>query len=299
MFSDLVEFFKLHGHCNVPADWNAQPELAQWILLQRRAKKQNQLTAEQVSRMEEIGFAWTVYEGDWDAMFAKLANHMRPMNNGKQRETSPARELKRWMLKQRQSKKRGDLIPEREKKLASIGFEWEPYSARWEKMFDELKQFHAEHGHCRVPYGWDVNPVLASWVGVQRARRSEGKLSASRIDALESIGFSWRLGRYEGTRSPDEAWSVMYEQLKEHVATTGSAYVPQINPENRKLGWWVTTQRRNRRRKRLTANQIEQLDVLNFDWDPTNGRPGESEDYSDFLQSFRRTCFPKALVAAF
>jgi len=91
----------------------------------------------------------------------------------------------------------------------------------------------------------------------------------------------------------------MYEQLKEHVTKTGSAYVPQINPENRKLGWWVTTQRRNRRRKRLTATQIEQLDSLNFDWEPMNGCAGESEDDSDFFKLSDEHVFQKRWLKRF
>ena len=194
MFPELLDYFKVHGHCNVPNDWTAQSELARWVAKQRRAKKQNQLTAEQVSRLEEIGFAWTSHDGDWDAMFAKLLEQMRPMNNGKRRDSGASGELKRWMLTQRQSKKRGELDPEREKRLTSTGFEWEPFSARWEKMLAELKLYHAAHGHCRVPSGWIVNPALAKWVGVQRARKAEGKLSSSRITALDAIGFTWITG---------------------------------------------------------------------------------------------------------
>ena len=280
VFSDLVEFLKLNGHCNVPVDWNAQPELALWIFLQRRAKKQNQLTAEQVSRMEEIGFAWTAYAGDWDAMFAKLANHMRPMNNGKQRESSPSRELNRWMLKQRQSKKIGELIPEREKKLASIGFEWEPFSAQWEKMLAELKQFHVEHGHCRVPTGWAMNSVLANWVGVQRARKIDGKLSAERQRSLDTLGFTWRLGEFSGTQSPQEAWGKMLERLVAFHAENGHAFVPQAYPQDRKLGRWVMTQRQKRRKGKLTAAQIKALDRLNIDWSPFG-----SENFNDRWKS--------------
>jgi superfamily II DNA or RNA helicase len=266
MYSDLVEFFKLNGHCNVPELWSAQPELPRWIAVQRRAKKQNQLTTEHASRMEEIGFAWTSHDGGWDAMFAKLAEQMRPMNNGKPRESLPSVELKRWMLTQRQSKKRGELDPEREKRLTSIGFEWEPFSAQWEKMLAELKQFHVEHGHCRVPTGWAMNSVLANWVGVQRARKIDGKLSAVRQRSLDTLGFTWRLGEFRGTQSPQEAWGKMLERLVAFHAENGHAYVPQAYPQDRKLGRWVMTQRQKRRKGKLTAAQIKALDRLNIDW---------------------------------
>lgn len=272
MLSELVDFFKLHGHCNVPPDWTAQPQLARWVAMQRRAKKQNQLTSEQVSRMEEIGFAWSTHDGGWDAMFAKLVEHMRPMHNGKRREAPASDELKRWMLTQRQSKKRGDLEPEREKRLTGIGFEWEPFASRWDKMLGELKQFHAEHGHCRVPAGWNKNPVLANWVGVQRARKLDGKLSPERIASLDALGFAWRLGEFSGTRSPQEAWNTMLSRLIAFHAEHGHAAVPQVYRPDKKLGWWVTTQRRKYRNQKLAAWQIARLNELGFEWD--GGRKG-------------------------
>lgn len=268
MLSELVDFFKLHGHCNVPEVWHAQPELSRWVAIQRRAKKQNQLTPEQVGRMEEIGFAWSTHDGGWDAMFTKLVDHMRPMHNGKPREAPVSGELKRWVLTQRQAKKRGDLEPERERRLTNIGFEWEPFSSRWHKMFDALRRFQSEHGHCRVPAGWTKDPVLANWVGVQRARKIDGKLSAERQMALDELGFMWRLGEFSGTRSPLEAWSKMLDRLIAFHAEHGHALVPQLYPHDQKLGWWVTTQRRNRRKGRLTTAQIGALDRLGFNWSP-------------------------------
>ncbi len=268
MFSELVNFFKLHGHCNVPDNWTAQPELSRWVAMQRRKKRQNLLAAELVSQMEEIGFAWTTHAGGWDSMFARLVEHMRPMHNGKPRMTPASDELRRWMLTQRQFKKRGELDAEREKRLTDIGFEWDPFSARWQKMYDILKDFRAEHGHCRVPTGWPKDPVLANWVGVQRARKIDGKLSTERQALLDAVGFIWRIGENHNIQTPHEAWSQMFERLKIFHAAHGHARVPQVYPQDQKLGWWVSTQRRNRRRGKLRTSQIDELDRLGFDWSP-------------------------------
>lgn len=271
MFSELGDFFKLHGHCNVPDDWAAQPELARWVAMQRRAKKQNQLSPEQVNRMEEIGFAWSTHDGGWDAMFAKLVEHMRPMHNGKPREAPASDELKRWMLTQRQSKKRGDLEPEREKRLTSIGFEWEPFSAQWEAMFTRLRAFHAERRNCRVPSKWPQDPQLASWVGTQRMQKSEGKLSVERTAKLDTLEFEWnpRRGGAGGEREP---WETMFAQLQEYHRINEHASVPQTYLPNKKLAWWVTTQRRKYRKQKLADWQIARLNELNFEWD--GGRKG-------------------------
>lgn len=274
MLSELVDFFKLHGHCNVPADWTAQPELARWAAMQRRAKKQNQLTPEQVSQMEEIGFAWNTHDGGWDAMFAKLVEHLRPMHNGKRREAPPSDELKRWMLTQRQARKRGDLEPEREKRLTSIGFEWEPFSAQWEALFARLRAYHVEHGNCLVPSKWPQDSQLASWVGTQRMRKSEGKLSAERIAMLDTLKFEWRPGR-SGGQPENEPWEKMYAQLQAYHLAVGHASVPQTYAANKKLAWWVTTQRRKYRKHKLADWQIARLNDLNFEWDGwgKGGRP--------------------------
>lgn len=272
MFSELVDFFKLHGHCNVSDDWTAQPELARWVVQQRRAKKQNHLTPEQVSRMEEIGFAWNTHDGDWDAMFAKLVEHMRPMHNGKPRDAVVSDELRRWMLTQRQFKKRGELDPEREKRLTNIGFEWEPFSAQWEVMFTRLRAYHAEHENCRVPSKWPQDQQLASWVGTQRMRKSEGKLSAERIAKLDTLKFEWRPGRSGDGDVEREPWEMMFAQLQAFHQATGHASVPQTFAANKKLAWWVTTQRRKHRKKKLAEWQIAHLNELNFEWD--GGRKG-------------------------
>ncbi len=283
MFSDLVEFFKLHGHCNVQIDWEANPELARWVAYQRLAKRQNRLSAEQLRQMDQVGFAWNVHDGDWDAMFAKLVEHLRPMHNGKSRNVVMSTELRRWTLTQRQFKKREELEPEREQKLTSIGFEWQPHSQQWEEMYAALQKFHAANGNCRVPVNWPENPKLARWVATQRARKANAKISEERIVRLNSLGFAWQVRSIINQSSPVD-WDKMYDQLKEFYAQQGHSRVPQHYPKNQKLAWWVTSQRRNRRKNKLDANQIARLDSLAFDWSPLSGRrPSNNMNWEEML----------------
>jgi hypothetical protein len=287
MFSELASFYKLQGHCNVPIDWQANPELARWVCLQRVAKRQNRLTVDQLRRMDEIGFAWNMHDGDWDAMFAKLAEHLRPMHNGKPRDVVMSAELRRWTLTQRQFKKRGELDVERERKLNSIGFEWQPFSKQWEQMLGTLRQYHSSHGHCRVPTKWAKNPKLASWVAVQRARKATGKLSAERIAALDALGFSWRVS-WSGGRPSGQAWEAMFAILKQFRLENGHANVPQKFVTNRKLGWWVTIQRRDHRKGKLDSTQIARLDELGFDWSPQHGGvSSDDEGWGKMLEALR------------
>ncbi len=276
MHAMLAEFFKLQGHSNVPPDWSANAELARWVQSQRSARKRNKLTVEQIRRLDELGFAWTAHEADWDAMFEELAALLRAQTRPGGASHRPSADLKRWMLTQRQFKKRGVLAPERERKLASIGFEWEPYTNRWEQMFAALWEFHARHLHCRVPLAWRENPRLGHWVGVQRQRMKRGRLSPDRVTKLEALGFEWRV-RPTGGSSQPQAWETMFAELERFHAENGHANVPQQFAGNRKLGWWATTQRRNRRKDKLTEQQIVRLDTLGFDWSPLTSTPKRAQ----------------------
>ena len=283
MFSELQDFFKLQGHSNVPADWQANPELARWVYHQREDKRQNRLTPDQVQQMDGIGFAWSMSDSDWDVMFAKLVEHLRPMHNGKLRDRVMDAQLRRWIATQRQFKKNGQLDAAREQKLTGIGFEWQPISKQWEQMFEMLRQFHSGQGHCRVPTKWEKNPKLANWVATQKARKSAGKLSVERIAALDAIGFSWRGGSTSGI-----VWEAMFAVLKNFRQENGHANVPQKFATNRKLGWWVATQRQDCRKGKLDSTQIAQLDEIGFNWSPQSGRTtADDEGWKAMLASLQ------------
>ena len=72
--------------------------------------------------------------------------------------------------------------------------------------------------------------------------------------------------------------------VKQFQAKHGHARVPQNYPENRKLAWWVSTQRRNRRNNKLEAEQITRLDGLEFNWSPkSGGTPPDNETWQEML----------------
>jgi hypothetical protein len=54
-----------HHDCNVPKGWAENPRLASWVSKQRRLKRKmdrgeqsDAMTAEQVAKLEALGFAW-------------------------------------------------------------------------------------------------------------------------------------------------------------------------------------------------------------------------------------------------
>ena len=61
MFNGLVQFWKIHRHCNVPQRWPENPKLGAWVNTQRlfkRKRKLSRLTPEKIRLLDEMGFEW-------------------------------------------------------------------------------------------------------------------------------------------------------------------------------------------------------------------------------------------------
>ena len=78
------------------------------------------------------------------------------------------------------------LTEERIQKLDSLGLE-DKYLP-WDERFNQLAEFHAQHGHCKVPM---EQKSLNKWVAKQRYLRRGDKLTEERIQKLDSLGFGW------------------------------------------------------------------------------------------------------------
>lgn len=152
-----------------------------------------------------------------------------------------------------------ELTSEREERLMRIGFVWNTVTAMWEERFRRLYAWKIEHGHCAVPI---AQGELGTWVSKQRQLRKRGKLSKEKIDALNSLEFTWS--------TADADWEEKFKRLHEWTTNHGHASVPFNEGE---LGWWVNTQRQCKRKGKLSSSRERRLRALGFVWNPSNVKP--------------------------
>ena len=153
---------------------------------------------------------------------------------------------------------------------------------RWEKGFAALRKFHARKGHCCPPRCYvEGKCKLGQWVSVQRYLQD--RLPAERKRRLDAIGFVWD---WIGHR-----WEQGFTALLKFKRREGHCHVPIFHCEgNYRLGWWVSTQRRNR--KILSRERKARLNKIGFVWRENMGAPSV-ERRSACLQKGR----PPSLVA--
>eukprot|EP00547_Thalassionema_nitzschioides_P003566 CAMPEP_0194207078 /NCGR_PEP_ID=MMETSP0156-20130528/5941_1 /TAXON_ID=33649 /ORGANISM="Thalassionema nitzschioides, Strain L26-B" /LENGTH=338 /DNA_ID=CAMNT_0038933767 /DNA_START=54 /DNA_END=1070 /DNA_ORIENTATION=- len=135
--------------------------------------------------------------------------------------------LGRWVKRQRyqykclQQNKKSSMMPDRVELLEKIGFVWDPHEATWKENLEELIKFKEIHGNCDVPYYFNLNPQLATWVTRQRRQYTlynQGKNSSmtpSRIATLEGHGFKWNTRVVP--KQPDQAVSENLVKLSQEI----------------------------------------------------------------------------------
>ncbi|MDB4340663.1 Helicase associated domain protein [Akkermansiaceae bacterium] len=187
----LVAYKEEHGDCLVGSSWSDK-KLVRWVKNLRDSKKKGSLDSTKIRELDGIGFNWNPqnYDEAWETQFQKLKEFQTQYGHCRV-PTSWDDRLNRWILTNRQSKKKGKLSTERLDRLEQLGFIWEAHQQTWETQFEKLLAYKKEHGDCLVPAKWVTDKTLANWVTAQRTNKKKGTLSADKIKRLDEIGFVW------------------------------------------------------------------------------------------------------------
>ena len=172
MFNELLEFFKIHGHYDVPQRWKANPQLAAWVSAQRAAHRRGKIASNYVQQLNTLGFRWEPFAEKWDEMYESLSRFHREFGHTRvPQKWKQNRSLGHWVAVQRRQRKLGRLSEDRIAKLDSLGFEWTPmrggvgkvgiHTPAWESMFAQLEEFYRTHGHSHVPQQYKADRKLA------------------------------------------------------------------------------------------------------------------------------------------
>lgn len=257
--NDLVAYRARYGNCNVPAGWKENTRLATWVVNQRQLKTRNRLSAEQIEKLDRLGFAWSPMEATWEVMFSELVAYRTQHGDCNVPQCWESnRRLGIWVHSQRAAKKKNRLGTEQIARLNELGFVWHRIEAAWEEMFGALLAYKEQHGDCRVPTPWEANRRLSDWISHQRYLKKRNRLDDRRAARLEAEGFVW--DRVEG------AWEEMFGTLLAYKEQHGDCRVPTRWEANRRLADWVARQRYLKKRNRLNADRVVRLDAEGFEW---------------------------------
>ena len=147
-FTELEEFKKKHGHCNVPKRWNENPQLGKWVHKQRfehkcrEEGKRSAMSDNRIALLESVGFEWVAAvdrkkHDQWKLRLDELKDYKR--ENGHcdvPRKWKENPQLGEWVSRQRrqyrlrEEGKKSAMTDGREALLNSIGFTWLLYARK-------------------------------------------------------------------------------------------------------------------------------------------------------------------------
>jgi hypothetical protein len=132
--SELADYRKIHGHCNVPKVYSENAQLGTWVSTQRKnyrfhlEGKTSPMTALRIQALESLGFEWDRFGPSWGARMSELADYRKIHGHC----NVPSRcseniQLGHWVARQRANYKlhregKSLMTPLRIQALESLGF---------------------------------------------------------------------------------------------------------------------------------------------------------------------------------
>ena len=183
--SELHALTEEHGLA-FPSSNNSSPSLMRWAARQRALYRQNLLPPDLVDELDGLFFVWDPLQAKWNAKYDELESFYEDNGHCNVPSAYPAApDLSRWVQRQRQLHRRGDLSSPRRDALLALDFIFDPQSARWEERLGEYAA--AVAGQPR-----SIPTSLRQWAARQRKAHAEGRLPLERVEALHQLpGWTW------------------------------------------------------------------------------------------------------------
>jgi hypothetical protein len=198
----LRDFMRREGRPDVPIDHLERGfALGLWVENKRARFRRGRLPRYQVRALEAVpGWSWRGKARDrrFQEVLSSLRTFVRRHGHLRVPEGYSVLgiRLKKWIIMQRESRRRGRLSRARVRALEAVpGWTWHPAADRFEEGMRRLRRYVEREGHSRVPRRHEERGFkLGVWVMDQRQRRRLGRLSAERARRLSRLpGWSWKL----------------------------------------------------------------------------------------------------------
>jgi hypothetical protein len=135
--SELVDYRKIDGHCNVPMNYSENPQLGTWVSEQRKHYNlqvkgmKSHMTLSRIQALESLDFEWDCYGAAWKDHLSGLADYRKEHGHcNVPQKYSENLQLGRWVSAQRSQYrlhlegKPSPMTTFRIQELESLSFEW-------------------------------------------------------------------------------------------------------------------------------------------------------------------------------
>ena len=261
-YNYLTEYIELND--TTPRQKEEFPQgnpLGNWMSIQRRNLKLNKLSKEREQKLNKIKFTWDEKEAEWDSQYNYLKEFVKINNKWPTfREEYPKGNfLGNWYNTQRSSYQKNTLSSIRIEKLEELNIVWGSiFKNKWDEQYKHLENFIDKFN--RLPNNNEEYPEgnkIGLWIGKNRSSYNKGTLKKERIDLLEQLGMIWDMLSHQ--------WDEQFNHLKKFILIN-SKFPEQREeyPKGNKIGNWMSNQREQYKRGKMTTYRLKKLKSINF-----------------------------------
>ena len=269
------KYRKQFGNLDIPCHYVTEDgqKLGIWLNNQKssyagRENKQCSLEEEQIQRLEALGISWEgKFESSWDRKY-QLAKEYYIKNGHLEMPSTyvyKGENLGKWLNEIRLSRNKTDfsryaLTEEKIRRLDAIGMVWKKEDS-WEYRYSLSEKYYREYGDLDVSqqYRTDEGIWLGKWIYMQRMQYKNGTLEIWKKERLDQIGMVW-------DSQTERAFERGYQALTEYLAQNKEKKIAKnyTMPDGYHLGNWVYRQKRKKKEGKLTGEQAEKLEILEY-----------------------------------
>ena len=275
MYSLACNYYKQNGNLLIPRSYSVTEggkkyHVGKWIASQRYSYKLKTLDKSKINMLENIGMLWTIKceKMNWFEAFSYAKDfydehgHLNiPVNY-----QVDGYKLGYWIISQKRMYFKNRLDSRKKELLESIGIVWYVRNNNWMMMFETLKSYQESFKSLNEMK--DFLPEreyqkLVNWMKAQRMAYQEGKIDASKLSLLNSIGFVFSVN--------DVKWQSKYAIAKKfyeenHHLNVSKYYVIMLDGKVFYLASWLQRQRLLYNCGDLSEDKTKLLNEIGIVW---------------------------------
>ncbi len=141
-------------------------------------------------------------------------------------------------------------------------------SNEWKEMYLLAKAYYEVYDSIDIPVKFRTEKIkrLSKWLEDQKESYKKGMLNEEKIEALESLQINWE---DNVSNSHENRWNRKYNIAKKYYEIHGNLNIPVnyiTEKEGIKLGIWISTQRTNYKKHKLSKERIDALESIGMKW---------------------------------
>src|SRR5690606_22111291 len=224
----------------------------------RKRYRENDLGNYWFEKMTSIDFNFEGKTDNWTQYWQEIKDLLENRDNISVEEIG--NNAYSWILRHRKKYDEGKLSEYHTKKIEELDLD--RFFETWEQKFEKVKEWVDVNG--KLPTR-TTQKDFHSWLGSQRSRFKDNRLSDVQIQSLESIGYDLYA---KGKEKHEQKWLEYFNQLKTFIEENNRYPGPTHEKD---LYIWVQSQRPAKagnleNRKPLTKKRVNLLDSINFHW---------------------------------